>query len=98
LVSIFLTLAIALYSLAGAAAGALATALLGWLADVFDMAQNPHIAGYLLSAAVTVSYVGCAPFFYLTACEYEKFLKKAEELDDKSEKLVVKDEDNTQNG
>lgn len=66
-----------MYALAGAAAGAIATTLLGELADVFDTKHNPQIAGYLLCGAVTISYAGCAPFFYLTSIEYEKFLKKA---------------------
>lgn len=81
-----------MYALAGAAAGSIATAILGELADVFHIKENPQVAGYLLAGAVTISYAGCCPFFYLTAVEYEKFLKKAEQFDDGSRNLMEKED------
>lgn len=69
--------AVAIYNLVGAFTGGLATFLLGYLGDVFNIKVNNAVTGYLMALFITISYGGCAPFFLLMGKEYEKFLNKA---------------------
>ena len=61
--------------LVGATSGSLATLLLGYLGDKYDIKSDPEALGYILGSAVLISYIGCIPFFLLNAEEYAKVLK-----------------------
>jgi hypothetical protein len=68
----FQGIAIAIFTLLGALAGALATYLIGVLGDKYDIKNHPETAGYMITAFVLFSYCSCCPVFLLAAKEYEK--------------------------
>ena len=72
----FQGIAIAIFTLTGALAGAFATYLLGLLNDTFDTATYPVRSGYLITGFVLFSYCTCCPMFLLAANEYEKEIRK----------------------
>ena len=61
--------------LVGATSGSLATLMLGYLGDKYDINDDPDVLGYILGGAVLISYIGCIPFFLINAEEYAKVLK-----------------------
>lgn len=68
-------LAVAIFMLVGAVSGSLATLVLGYLGDKYDIDNNPDTLGVILGCAVLVSYIGCIPFFLKNADEYARVLK-----------------------
>ena len=69
-------LTIAIFSFAGSMAGALINVILGVLGDKFDTENNPANAGYLLTGAVGISYIGCAIPFIVGGLLYSRFIRK----------------------
>jgi hypothetical protein len=51
--------------------------LLGVVGDAYNVNEdeNKHLIGYILGVAVLISYLGCFPFFIVTAHLYEDALK-----------------------
>eukprot|EP00347_Sterkiella_histriomuscorum_P006068 403354189 len=75
----FQGLAIAIFTLFGASAGALATYLLGLIGDKFQTKDYPERSGYCLTAFVLFSYCTCCPMFIWASIEYEKMIKGRQE-------------------
>ncbi len=75
----FQGIAIAIFTLMGALAGALATYLLGLIGDEFETKKYPERSGYCLTAFVLFSYCTCCPMFIIASKEYEKFIKTKED-------------------
>jgi MFS family permease len=71
----FQGLAIAIFTLLGAFAGAGATFLLGFLGDRYEVKKKPELAGYFITAFVLFSYVSCCPMFLVASREYEREIK-----------------------
>ena len=67
-------LAIAIFTLLGSLAGALATYLLGVLGDTYNVKKNPELAGYFITCFVLFSYLSCCPMFLIASKEYEKVI------------------------
>ena len=67
--------AIAVFNLAGAIAGTIATLLLGALKSHYDTGDdeyNAKVNGYILTAGVLFSYLSCGPLFIISGMKYAK--------------------------
>ena len=80
-------LAIAIFNLAGSITGTIATLLLGLLKTKFNTdcsdectdlqeEENAKMDGYILCAAVLVSYLTCGPLFIISGNKYGEQLEK----------------------
>ena len=74
----FQGIAIAIFTLLGATAGALATYLIGVIGDRLDIKAYPERSGYCLTVFILFSYCTCCPMFIWASIEYEKMLKGKE--------------------
>ena len=72
----FQGIAIAIFTLLGSLAGALATYLLGVLGDAYNVKENPELAGYMITGFVLFSYCSCCPMFLLAARVFERVVLK----------------------
>jgi len=66
--------ATALFGFSGGIAGAISNILLGLLGDAFNTEENSRVAGYLLTGAFGISYLGCAPLFIIVGFMFKKFV------------------------
>ncbi len=69
-------LAVAIFTLLGSFAGALATYVIGLLGDKYDVTNNPALAGYLITGFVLFSYLSCCPVFLVAGTEYAKVISE----------------------
>ena len=70
----FQGMAVAIFTLLGAMAGAVATYLIGLVGDKLETKNYPERSGYCLTAFVLFSYCSCCPMFVWASKEYERVL------------------------
>jgi hypothetical protein len=71
---------VAIFLLVGALSGSVATYVLGFLGDHYQIDIHPERTGMLLGITVLISYGGCIPFFILNGREYANLIITQKEI------------------
>jgi hypothetical protein len=69
----------------------MAPLIFGFFANYYGAIRNPRVYGYLVTAAVTLGYLGSNIFYYKAGKEYSKMMTERDE-NEKNENEAKKSE------